>query len=334
MQKIQISQERHVDDTTFLKMHERPMPLDLGKGKVHFMALNSGIRLSICDYQMHAPTQLIYNAFPRVFGFGFCLSGDITNRPSEFRDSGIIRSGQSAVFHFDGGDMLETVSTERVIRIDLILDPDNFLNTLHKDTDFTFPVIEKILKRPGRLFHPLTCAMQRALLQMINCPYRGATRDFFMESKALELVTYKLDQLGEKQNRLSPQACLDDELIDRARYAGRLLTQDLENPPAISAICSQAGMCRTKLHQCFQNVYGTTPFEYLRMKRLETAQRLLHQGGMNVTQVAFAVGYTSLSHFSKAFKHYTGCLPSHYRPKNFGKKQDTAKNCRRKTKHR
>ncbi|WP_428159555.1 helix-turn-helix transcriptional regulator [Desulfobacter sp.] len=316
MRKIQITQENHVDDTAALKMRELPVPMDIGKGSVHLMALNSGIHVSICDYQMHDPTQLLYNAFPRVFGFGFCLSGDITNKPSAFRDSGVIRSGQSAVFHFGGGDMLETVTTERVMRIDLILDPDKFQEILHKDPHFIFPSLEKIFNGPGRFFHPLTPAMQSVILQMLNCPYHGAARDFFMESKALELVAYKLDQLGEKKNRVPAQSRLDDGLIDRTRCAGRLLTRDLENPPSISDLCRQAGMCRSKLHRCFQNVYGTTPFEYLRMKRLETAQRLLHQGRMNVTQVAFAVGYASLSHFTKAFKQYTGCLPSHYRPKN------------------
>ncbi len=313
MQQMQITQDTHVENMTGTGLKEMPLPMDIGKGSVHLLALSTGIRLSICDYQLHHPTQLIYNAFPRVFGFGFCLSGDIINKPSEFRDSGVIRPGQSAVFHFDGGDMQETVSTERVIRVDLILDPDQFQDIICNDTRLNFPSLQKVLTSPGRLFQPLIPAMQSALMQMLNCPYHGATRNFFMEGKALELVAYKLDQLGEKKNRNTATPPLDDELVDRTRYAGRLLTRDLENPPSISELAGNVGMCRSKLHFCFQQVYGTTPFEYLRLKRLETAQRLLHQG-MNVTQAAFAVGYSSLSHFTKAFKQYTGCLPSHYRP--------------------
>jgi AraC-like DNA-binding protein len=69
-------------------------------------------------------------------------------------------------------------------------------------------------------------------------------------------------------------------------------------------------MCRSKLFRCFRMVYGMTPFEYLRNRRLETAMDLLMDGRMNVAQAAYAVGFSCPSYFTKAFKKYFGHLPS------------------------
>jgi transcriptional regulator GlxA family with amidase domain len=46
--------------------------------------------------------------------------------------------------------------------------------------------------------------------------------------------------------------------------------------------------------------------------RLNKAKALLDDGIMNVTEVAYAVGYSSLSHFAKSFKDYHGAAPGNY----------------------
>ena len=48
---------------------------------------------------------------------------------------------------------------------------------------------------------------------------------------------------------------------------------------------------------------------YLRNLRLERAAELLRSGRSNVTEAAMAVGYSSLSHFSKAFAEMFGVCP-------------------------
>ena len=77
----------------------------------------------------------------------------------------------------------------------------------------------------------------------------------------------------------------------------------------MAEVARSVGMCRTKLYDYFRMVYGITPFDYLRNKRLETAVTLLNEGKVNVTQASYAVGYASLSHFSKTFKEHFGFSP-------------------------
>jgi AraC-like DNA-binding protein len=66
------------------------------------------------------------------------------------------------------------------------------------------------------------------------------------------------------------------------------------------------------LSRIFAQETGLTIPRYLRMLRIEKASELLRQGKGNVTEAAFAVGYSSLSAFNQAFVEITGCCPGLY----------------------
>ncbi len=86
----------------------------------------------------------------------------------------------------------------------------------------------------------------------------------------------------------------------------------MDCPPNLAELARKIGVSRTKLHVDFCKVFGTTPFSYLREARLNKAKILLDEGGMNVSEAAFAVGYSNLSHFAKAFMQRFGIPPGKY----------------------
>jgi AraC-like DNA-binding protein len=57
----------------------------------------------------------------------------------------------------------------------------------------------------------------------------------------------------------------------------------------------------------------TTPSRFVRGVRVECAAELLRQGAGSVTEVAYAVGFASLSYFSRAFQERFGVAPSTFR---------------------
>ncbi|MBO9604578.1 MAG: helix-turn-helix transcriptional regulator [Paenibacillaceae bacterium] len=62
----------------------------------------------------------------------------------------------------------------------------------------------------------------------------------------------------------------------------------------------------------FKSLFGLTPMQYVKRKRMETAKQLLIESGLSVSEIAERVG-SSLYPFSKSFKSYTGYSPSDYR---------------------
>ena len=53
--------------------------------------------------------------------------------------------------------------------------------------------------------------------------------------------------------------------------------------------------------------------EYIRGQRIHHAQRFLKETALPVTEIAYAVGFSDYSHFSRIFKQYTGLSARTYR---------------------
>jgi len=71
-------------------------------------------------------------------------------------------------------------------------------------------------------------------------------------------------------------------------------------------------MDRTTLFRRLKGVTGQSPEEYLREKRLQVAARLLTESAGNVAEVADAVGFASVSYFSRRFKERFDTSPASY----------------------
>ncbi len=72
------------------------------------------------------------------------------------------------------------------------------------------------------------------------------------------------------------------------------------------------GISTVYFRKCFEAVCGVSPIRYLHDLRLQKAKDILSSDYGSVGLVAQSVGYSSVYHFSKMFKFYTGISPSQY----------------------
>ena len=152
--------------------------------------------------------------------------------------------------------------------------------------------------------------MVAAIDQILNCPYSGAMRRLFIESKAMELIAYKIDQMV--QTRSTQQGALPLKIheYERIKQAAGILAANPEAPPGLFDLAKAVGTTHTQLNIGFKKMYGATAFGYLRQIRLEKAKQLLESGRLNVTLAAYEVGYNSVPSFSKAFSNHFGMSPA------------------------
>lgn len=76
-----------------------------------------------------------------------------------------------------------------------------------------------------------------------------------------------------------------------------------------------AGLCGIStvyFRKCFENTYGVPPIRYLHNYRIQKAKDLLGSDYGTISQVAESTGYSSVYHFSKMFRQYTGQSPTAY----------------------
>ena len=71
-------------------------------------------------------------------------------------------------------------------------------------------------------------------------------------------------------------------------------------------------MSRSTLARKIKELYGMTPNDYLKNKRLSVATQMLKQKNVRINEVAQAVGFRSASYFTKCFKAVYGLLPAEY----------------------
>lgn len=159
----------------------------------------------------------------------------------------------------------------------------------------------------------ITPAMQVVLQQMLHCPHHGATRQMYLESKFVELLTLWLAQVEDQGGADRPIA--DRSLpmkgsdLDRIYQARDILLQRFQTPPSLTDLARQVGLNDCTLKRQFKQVFGKTVFGYLHDYRMEQARRWLLDRQWSVTEVARRVGYTNLCAFSTAFRKKFGLSP-------------------------
>ena len=94
------------------------------------------------------------------------------------------------------------------------------------------------------------------------------------------------------------------------RQLNEIIDQNISNERfGVSELADKMNMSRSNLHRRIKRTTGNSVSQYLRKVRLHNAMELLKDHNLNVSEVAFAVGFGSVNYFSKCFKDYFGYPP-------------------------
>lgn len=91
------------------------------------------------------------------------------------------------------------------------------------------------------------------------------------------------------------------------------MAQDLRSRLSLEGLAQEVGMSRATFAELFRKTFGRPPMEYLKEMRLHRAAELLATTDLAVKEIADRVGFESRSHFTRAFKEFSGLQPTEYR---------------------
>lgn len=97
---------------------------------------------------------------------------------------------------------------------------------------------------------------------------------------------------------------------------GRVVDTVLEAPGAyytVESLAEIAVMNRSAFTEHFTASFGRSPMSFVNHVRMQHAGQLLEVGNMSIDMIARTVGYSSRSHFSRAFKDHSGQPPNTFR---------------------
>ena len=72
---------------------------------------------------------------------------------------------------------------------------------------------------------------------------------------------------------------------------------------------SLSGVSQEHLTRQFRKYLDMSPIEFINLKRIGLAAKLLTEGNHEILEVCYACGFNNLSHFYHCFKKQYGCTP-------------------------
>lgn len=131
-----------------------------------------------------------------------------------------------------------------------------------------------------------------------------------------EMLSVKLEELHLWMLRVSTNADAKDMPSTYSQTFSNVIfymEHHLEEEVSLKTLADIAHMEKIYFLKKFKSEVGTTPANYLRRLRINQSKKLLINSEFNITQIASAVGFQSVHHFSNVFKKLVGMRPSEYK---------------------
>ncbi|MBR8534072.1 response regulator [Carboxylicivirga sediminis] len=157
--------------------------------------------------------------------------------------------------------------------------------------------------------------------------------DYITKPFNMDLLVLRLNKLLEKRSKMQKQfqknveiqpsevqiTSMDEKLISKA--VAVVETNIAESSFSVEDLSKELGMSRVYLYKKLVSITGKSPIEFIRIIRLKRGAQLLQKSQMNISEIAYEVGFNSPRYFSKYFKEEYGMLPTAYM-KSFNKEDN------------
>jgi len=101
--------------------------------------------------------------------------------------------------------------------------------------------------------------------------------------------------------------------IDPMEKATRFIERNFTDKLRLSTVARAAGFSDDYFSRLFRQATGVSFNDYVAQRRIAHAKELLLAKDKRISEVAFACGFESISHFNRSFKQYTSTSPKVYR---------------------
>ena len=118
----------------------------------------------------------------------------------------------------------------------------------------------------------------------------------------------RMNEMANKLAKVEKKDSLADAFIKKLHTE---MEKHLSDPSlSIETLSDIMGMSRSQLYRKTKQLVGESPNDMIRIFRLKRAHQLLTETDQTIQQVAYEVGFSSPSYFSKCYKEYFGEKPS------------------------
>lgn len=156
---------------------------------------------------------------------------------------------------------------------------------------------------------PASASLMQVANDVLACRLEsGTARSLYLRAKALEALALVLDGLSPCHGAKPLSVPADRQRLLQARV---LLEHGYGQDWTVPALARAVGLNEKRLQAGLQALFGLPIHAQLTQIRMNAAADRLSKGA-SVTETAYAVGFSSLSHFSKVFRNVKGSAPKQW----------------------
>jgi AraC family transcriptional regulator len=171
------------------------------------------------------------------------------------------------------------------------------------------PVADRFKQMRFAFSDPLGVALARQVLGELYAP-QTPERDVYVGALVSALRAHMLRAPGRAEASEIPTAAFSAHRLHQVMNA---ILQHPEAPHSLDELAAQAGVTPSHFCRIFKKASGVSPHQYVMKARLDRARELLTQSETSVSLIADSLGFTSQSHFTRAFRQFTGRTPGEFR---------------------
>lgn len=136
--------------------------------------------------------------------------------------------------------------------------------------------------------------------------YSGAVTLHLLSLLLLSL----LRQAATPEEAAAPQALGSENAI--IRRAQQYIHSHIRQRLSVPEVARNVDVSASYLTALFRKHLQISPGEYIRRMKLQESKQLIREGHMNFTEIAQALEYSTVHHFSRQFKEKFGITPTEY----------------------
>lgn len=268
--------------------------------------------LAHTSFQLTQPIQLIKEVEQEVIQLDFALQGDSLAQPGGKTTQQRFSTGQHNICYLPQAKSVYAypAATPPLDYTAIIIPKDVYARLIPVGSELYRHLGPLITQQKARFCSaknlPITPSMEWLIRDMRSSPRTGSLKRLFLESRTMELLLLQLEQMQGTSLVVSSKKA-DTNKIHEAR---ELLDASYPDSPTIVELAKLVGLNEFNLKRGFKEQMGTTILGYITQRRMEDAKRFLLEGDKSISEISYWVGYKNPAHFTVAFKHYFGMLPS------------------------
>jgi len=174
-----------------------------------------------------------------------------------------------------------------------------------------------LLKQPARFQFD---HVAKKLVQWGSTVNLTEAREAYLHTKVLNRKQYRamlrlLEIFGRHLSILSNQIAVESASSEPAAVtrARQFIAQNQDDAICLATVAKSVNTSTFYFCKLFKKSTGLTFTDYLARVRIEKAKALLLKPDLRVSEIAYEVGFRSLTHFNRVFRKLTGDSPTRYR---------------------